>query len=314
MKMSKAKQFVKDHPRLLSTARLVLGKQGPSKNGDFYSIGEATAILTKRLTDTVPNEFDCIVGVPRAGLLFANILASCYGAKLASPQGFVRGEIWDAQEKEIAPRDIRSVLVVEDSVVTTNQLCKVAAVIRAARPDVEVKTLSLFQTSFKEALSTPDYVMLKNKAYTLGEWNLLTSLFSVGPLAVDMDGVLCDDCTSQDNDDGPAYLRFLAEAKPKYIPRFPIKAVVTSRFERYRPQTEAWLKRYGVKYQSLIMMSDRVLGDRTFGAVVDFKAASVAALGVKWYWESDDAQAQRIAKSAMTPTLSIEGMRLYRGV
>lgn len=44
-------------------------------------------------------------------------------------------------------------------------------------------------------------------------------------------------------------------SKPaRYLPSHPIKALVTSRLEKYRPETEEWLRRHGVVYEQLIML------------------------------------------------------------
>ena len=71
---------------------------------------------------------------------------------------------------------------------------------------------------------------------------------------MDFDGILCEDCSAEDDDDGSRYVRFLETAKPKYLVRScEIPLIVTARLEKYRALTEAWLRRWGVRCRELVM-------------------------------------------------------------
>ena len=100
----------------------------------------------------------------------------------------------------------------------------------------------------------PNYWVRDLDSHHLFEWNFFNSPFFAGRVASDMDGILCVDYSLHDDDDGPAYQRFLTEVPPLYLTRrHPIALIVTSRLEKYRPQTEAWLDKWGVKYDRLEM-------------------------------------------------------------
>lgn len=60
---------------------------------------------------------------------------------------------------------------------------------------------------------------------------------------MDIDGVLCADPTPEENDDGEKYRHFLLNTPPLFIPKVTIGTLVTSRLEKYRPETEAWLQK-----------------------------------------------------------------------
>ena len=85
------------------------------------------------------------------------------------------------------------------------------------------------------------------------EWNFFNSVHS--PItALDFDGILCRDCRTEEDDDGPAYERFSSDAEPLYLPRRrPVPLIVTARLERYRSQTEQWLARWGIQCERLVM-------------------------------------------------------------
>lgn len=85
------------------------------------------------------------------------------------------------------------------------------------------------------------------------EWNFFNSVHSP-KTALDFDGILCRDCRPEEDDDGPAYLNFLATAEPLYLPRrCPVPLIVTARLEKYRRETEAWLAKWGVRCERLVM-------------------------------------------------------------
>jgi hypoxanthine phosphoribosyltransferase len=272
-------------------ARTLLKRKSTISNTPFFSIGDAFQLLVQSIESKIPNEFDCLVGIPRAGLLFANILASLYGRPLATPEGFVRGEVWYAGEC-IIPKYFKKVLVIEDSLFTGKQLKLAVEKLKDFKPEMEVKTASLFKKTGHDV--AVDYVLVQHDCWTIGEWNLLTSLGFMGRLGVDLDGVLGEDCPTNVDDDGVQYCDWLSRAKPLFIPQFKVEAVITSRLEKYRPETEAWLRRHGVRYKVLIMLDLPSIKERTFNIVVRHKANAIRHADLEWYWESNWKEAEQI--------------------
>ncbi len=85
------------------------------------------------------------------------------------------------------------------------------------------------------------------------EWNFIHHQ-GVSRACFDIDGVLCEDPTEEQNDDGKKYIDFIRHAQPKYIPTFEVGYLVSTRLEKYRKETEEWLKVNNVKYRQLIML------------------------------------------------------------
>ena len=86
------------------------------------------------------------------------------------------------------------------------------------------------------------------------EWNIFHHSI-LSKACVDIDGVLCVDPTDDENDDGSKYINFINNAKPKILPSVKIHSLVTSRLEKYREHTEAWLKKHNIEYKYLIMLN-----------------------------------------------------------
>ena len=129
---------------------------------------------------------------------------------------------------------------------------------------------------------------------------------------VDIDRVLCLDPTGQQNDDGEAYRRFLSEALPLHATSRRIGYLVTSRLEKYRHLTEAWLKAQGIEYGRLVMLDLPSAAERRrLGAHGSFKAEFYRKSDATLFIESEHEQAEMIARLSGKPVLCIETNRIH---
>ncbi|MCZ2076546.1 MAG: hypothetical protein LC130_16305, partial [Bryobacterales bacterium] len=232
----------------------------PTRSPFFYSQKHlpefvTTARLmedTKILASRLPADTSLIVGVARSGLTVASMVAMI----LHRPMEIVRqskGDLIDGGNGWRLTGNTTCdgpVVVIDDTCMTGNSLKHVMPMVRVAHPNA----ISAAVYCNPNARQKPDIWVRDLPWPHLLEWNLFNSILSPN-MAVDFDGILCHDPqTSADDDDGPRYERFLRDTKPLYLARkVPIPLIVTARVEKYRPQTEAWLKRYGVECTKLIM-------------------------------------------------------------
>jgi uncharacterized HAD superfamily protein len=146
------------------------------------------------------------------------------------------------------------------------------------------------------------------------EWNLLHRKL-LERCCVDLDGILCADPTQEQNDDADNYLAFLANAELNHSPSYTIGRIVTSRLEKYRTETEAWLEKHEIRYNKLDMLD---LPDaetrRARGAHAPFKARVFALdSSMVLFIESNDAQAREIARLSGKPTIAFGSQAFFRG-
>ncbi|TIR64593.1 MAG: phosphoribosyltransferase, partial [Mesorhizobium sp.] len=138
------------------------------------------------------------------------------------------------------------------------------------------------------------------------QWNFMHHVF-LEQCCVDIDGVLCLDPTADENDDGPAYEKFLTEARPLLGPTRKIGWLVTSRLEKYRKLTEAWLAKHEIKYDHLVMLDLPSKAERQrLGAHGSFKAEFYRKSDAILFIESEHEQAIKIAKLSGKPVLCVE--------
>lgn len=97
------------------------------------------------------------------------------------------------------------------------------------------------------------------------------------------------------------------------IPAYMIAALVTSRLEKYRPQTEQWLRENGVQYDKLYMLNVASKEERIrLGCHADFKAETYKRLDdCILFVESNSRQARQIAEKSGKPVICAETDEMF---
>ncbi len=274
---------------------------------------EQYATDIRALLRKVPHDVDCVAGVARSGLYAATMIAMM----LHKPMVVVSqtaGHITEAGNgwrlgnfQHITPKMDR-VLVIDDTVMTGGSQERIRQVVAKKFKEV------IYATVYCNPLATlgkPDIHAVDLKWPHLLEWNIFNSIISPS-LAVDFDGILCRDCTIQQDDDGPKYRDFIQNAEPLYLARKePIPLIVTARIEKYRDLTEAWLRRHGVRWKRLVMHSASTLAERNRDDIAAYKARHFSEWakkhppepGPNMFCESDHLQAKRIFEISGLPTM-----------
>gem|GEM_PF-2716999 len=254
---------------------------------------------------SIPDDVELIVGIPRSGMLPATLLAVYLNLPLTDTMSLLHGKhaassrnyrvSGDKNSTDI--RDYKKILVIDDSCNTGLSINEVKTAISNI-PDCTTEVLYACVYAAPAAIEFVDLFFEIVPQPRVFEWNIMNHAL-VQASFFDMDGVLCVDPNEEQNDDGEKYIDFILNAKPLWIPKFSIGAIVTSRLEKYRTYTEEWLKKAGVKYQNLVMLNLESKEERIrLGAHGPFKASiygnnPAAVLFV----ESDPKQASFIAQA-----------------
>ena len=218
----------------------------------YRNVSDLNKILLKRL-NILPRDFDLIVGVPRSGMLPANLLALYLNRPYTDLQSFLNGHIYKAGERGqfFDIKSFRKVLVVDDSVSSGSAMDKVKASLETIKDEFDFSYCAVYMVPGKE--KTVDYFFESVPLPRYFQWNIMNHT-SLEKACFDIDGVLCADPNEDQNDDGPRYTDFVLNAPPLFIPGAKIGTIVTSRLEKYRAETETWLKKYNIRYNKLAMM------------------------------------------------------------
>lgn len=138
------------------------------------------------------------------------------------------------------------------------------------------------------------------------EWNIMHH-DKLSQMCVDIDGVLCRDPDSRENDDGENYQEFISTVEPRVVPTKKIGWLVTSRLEKYREETEAWLAKNGVEYGELIMMDHPDMMTRQIeGDHSEFKSNVYESVDAELFIESSSSQSIEIAQTTGKPVFCFD--------
>ena len=210
----------------------------------------------RRNAHRIPSSVDLIVGIPRSGLLAACAVSLAIHRPMTDLQSFLSGRVYGGSSRlggrdENLASNAKSVLVVDDSIFMGSALREAKELIEATDSQKRFTYAAIY--GLKPSHPEVDLVFEVCPSPRVFEWNAM-NYWSLEYACVDMDGVLCVDPTHQENDDGANYKQFLETAALLNAPRFRIDSIVTSRLEKYRAQTEAWLSANGIKYNHLFML------------------------------------------------------------
>lgn len=266
---------------------------------NFKSIKNMSEDIRRYLMPKLPSDIGIVYGVPRSGLLPATIIATFLGAELATiGQSSISGQ----RKKNFIKRKKTRSLIVDDSMYRGGamqkalQMCDKPCETCVVYVSPESKTKVNY---FSEILPGPRFF----------EWNFL-GIKATEDFVFDMDGVICEDPKVYDND-GASYQKEIESVRPLFIPQVKIKAICTNRIERWRPQTENWLNRYGVLYDELLMQPFKTAVERRLKSTsAGFKSEYYKNNGTLFV-ESHNSHAKEISKITKKPVLSIEAMKLF---
>lgn len=269
----------------------------------FVTLAELTA-WTNEWVKSLPSDCDVVVGIPRSGLLVAAIVALKLGKPLTTPELFLENRYWMSQRIERAKAYGR-ILLIDDSISSGETFEQNLALIRSAGAHSEVIRGALIVTPEGRPFVDQFYVEIPQPR--LFEWNMLH--VKRGVLAVDLDGVICENCPPGVDADDVRYAAWVRTARPYLIPTFEIDFIVSSRLERYRKETEEWLSRHGVRYQKL-MLWEIASKQEGRGRHAEQKIEKLLRIKPEMFWESSGGQAREIWRATRIPTLCVDEMRL----
>jgi uncharacterized HAD superfamily protein/hypoxanthine phosphoribosyltransferase len=275
----------------------------------YRSIADMNDALLRNLPK-LPQDIDLVVGVPRSGLLAANLICLALNTKMTDVDGFIGGRlIASGRTRRTAKLDQTSgsegrILVIDDSIDSGESMRDVRRRIEQIAPGADITYCAVFGESSHH--KDVDVVLEVVPMPRMFQWNVFHHKHLLH-CCVDIDGVLCCDPTAEENDDGPRYIKFLANATPMLVPTRPIGWLVTSRLEKYRAETEDWLAAAGIEYQELIMLDLPSAEERRRTRVHgNFKAEVYRSLDALLFVESEYEQAREIALASGKPVLCVE--------
>ncbi|MEI6899042.1 MAG: phosphoribosyltransferase family protein [Bacteroidota bacterium] len=275
----------------------------------YRNIADLNRIILKRL-NILPRDFDLIVGIPRSGMLPANLLALYLNKPFTDIHSFINGHIYKAGARGqfFDVKDYRKILVVDDSIASGSAMIKSKESLKEVSENFEISFCAIYVIPGKEKMVDYYFEVVPLPRYF--QWNIFNHT-TLEKACFDIDGVLCIDPTEDQNDDGPIYRDFVLNAPPLYIPGAKIGTIVTSRLEKYRSETEEWLKKHNVKYNDLVLLDlpDKEARVRA-GNHAQHKAKTYGSKPYVLFIESSLSQALEINRITKKPVFCTENFEM----
>jgi hypothetical protein len=210
---------------------------------------------TDRLIGALPRDIDLVIAVARSGLLPGGMIACRLHVPLLTisrSRGIVNpGHGIRMEGQETTPR--RHVLLIDDTSATGREMRENSETIRQAYPKSRLTRAAVYAHPDMLSRRLLDICVRVYPGLHYLQWNWCNAGHGQHA-AFDFDGILCEECPTEDDDDGPRYRAFLANARPVHLPRrLPARLIVTARHEKYRKPTEDWLVHHGVRWDRLVM-------------------------------------------------------------
>lgn len=276
---------------------------------NYRNITDLNNIILKRL-NIIPRDFDLIVGVPRSGMLPANLLSLYLNRPYTDIHSFLNGHIYKAGARSqfFDISEFKKILVVDDSIASGSAMVEVKESLKHLESKFDIKYCAVYIIAGKEKMVDYFFEIVPLPRYF--QWNILNHT-TLEKACFDIDGVLCADPLPEQNDDGPKYIDFILNAPPLFIPGSKIGTVVTSRLEKYRKETETWLQTNNIKYNDLVMLDlPNMEARQRANNHGDHKAKAYMSKPYVLFVESEYHQAVEINRLSKKPVLCTENFEM----
>ena len=257
-----------------------------------------------------PKDIDLIVGVPRSGMLPANLLALYMNKPYTDLDSFIDGRIYNGgfRTSYIKYKQTKNILVIDDSISTGNALSKTKEKLKNIKDYNLIYAVIYARTNVKHLVNVYCEIIDGDRIF---QWNMFHHRKCLMESCLDIDGVLCRDPNPEENDDSENYYKFLLTAESKFIPTVKIKTLISCRLEKYRNETMFWLKKHNIEYENLILLNLPNKEARIkWGKYGEYKANEYKKPQYKFFIESSLKEAQIIKEKTSKPVFCIETMNL----
>lgn len=276
----------------------------------FENLGEC---IYKNLSK-IPRDVDLIVGIPRSGTLAANLLALYINLPytdidtLLRKGGLRSGNTRKCNEWIQSVEEAKHILIVDDSISSGKAIKEAKLQLRNA--DIRNKVSFLAVYAVRLSCKLVDIYFEICEQPRMFEWNYMHH-WALEYVCMDIDGVLCQDPSIRQNDDGKKYYDFLLNAGPKIIPTQKVGKLVSGRIEKYRKETEEWLAKHKVAYGELCLIpADSAIERRNNFDHAKFKADIYRKSKCFLFIESSYEQAVQICHYAGKQVFCVENKKL----
>lgn len=286
----------------------------------FITLADMASTIRRNL-HRIPHDIDFVIGIPRSGIIAASIITEFLNVPLIDLDSFVFGASPTGgrrlRYRSESGRDVQRVLVVDDTIYNGTANKGARQKLQPFEGKYEFIYLAVYQEGRCDDI---DIALEDVRRFTNGftqivlyEWNILQHHEDVmGRFLFDMDGVFCVD--PPDERDTAAYIKYIKDATPLFLPTATIGEIVTFRLEANRGITRDWLAGHGIKYRTLTMFPAQTWDERHKSGISPARFKSDIyrmRLNARLFIESEEWQAKEIFRLTRRPVYCVTTNELY---
>lgn len=275
----------------------------------FKSYEDLINDIKKNLTKISNYNFDLVVGIPRSGMIPAYLISAYLNIDCSDINDLInnatlqRGITRKTKSSLLTTHEAKKILLVDDSIFSGDSF---EITLSKIPNELKNRITKLAVYSSTKNLSKIDIYFEYLNGKKLFEWGIFHNNL-ITETCVDIDGVLCEDPSEEENDDGENYINFIRNGKALFIPTGKIYALVSNRLEKYRKETEDWLNKHNVQYSNLILLDlpDKNAREKIDAGVIH-KGFYYKKSTATFFIESSYNQSLVIAKVSGKPVYCVE--------
>lgn len=248
----------------------------------------------RKLAHELPASIDLVVGIPRSGLLAANLFCLYRNLPMTDVDRLCDYKFIDTGRRydgSLSFEDVDHVLVLDDSVNSGSQMRETKQ--RLAEEDFPFDITYGAVYASVEGCRYVDVWADVVPNPRVFEWNIMHHI-KLRDSCVSINGVLCREPIPEEIGDEESYREFLREVEPNIVPSEEIGWLVTSRPAEYRKETKRWLDKHGISYSNLVMMDRSDTDEQDLGNYVEYKSKVYDEVDAFFFIEGSLDQAREI--------------------
>ncbi len=277
---------------------------------EYRSVSDMNSLIVSNL-DKFPSDFNIVAGVPRSGLLPANLIALYLNLPLTDIEGLKNDRLINSGHRKLRSSIHNSsknkVLVVDDCIGRGTQ-------IRILKENLSHLT-DKFDISYMVPYVTPgmenlvDIWLERLALRRIFQWNILHSHL-IEKSCVDIKILTNSQSKSLSNEE---FLSHISDNKPpNTTPTYTIGHLITNIPDKYHAKVATWLGNHDIKFDKLI--TNRAPGEEnsTKNDYIRFKSNYYVNSGAYLSFEWDLESATRLSKLSGKPVFCLSNWQLIK--
>lgn len=272
----------------------------------------------------IPKDIFGVVGIPRSGMIPASIISEYLNVGLCSIDTFLSCDI-DKAFKSHGNRMLRTkinnstkkILIVDDTCYNGKSLFEAKKAINTKYTNEYTFVFLSVYLEGECGLDKPDIYLTdvrenakKSKnSIVVYEWNIFAHGDLTEKTIFDLDGVMCVDPPDEKNIN--EYYSYICNPIPLFIPTSNKINILTYRLNKYRNETENFLKNNGINDFNLYMFNSNSYEEREKTPSWLYKGLFYKQNDFELFVESDDYQAKKINIISRKPVYCVKNNRMY---